>query len=54
MMTLANVNNQNATLVYSSTTNEDATLNTDTMTAPVTDSKAHSQVPVDMYVFIFI
>lgn len=51
MMTLANVNNQNASLAYSSTTNEDATLNTDTVTAPVTDSKAHSQIPIDVYVF---
>lgn len=51
MMTLTNVNNQNTSSMYSPAINEDMILNTDTIPAPVTDSKVHSQIPVDMYVF---
>lgn len=49
MITLASTNNQNIP-VYPSTTNDDTTINPDTTTGQITDSKLHSQVPVDSYV----
>jgi len=49
MITLASTNNQNIP-VCPSAANEDTTINADTFTGPITDSKLHSQVPVDTYV----
>lgn len=53
MITLASTNNQNIQ-VCSSTTNEDTIPNPDTIIGPMTDSKLHSQVPLDMYVLKII
>lgn len=49
MITLASTNIQNIP-VYPSATSEDTTINPDTTTGPITDSKLHSQIPVDTYV----
>lgn len=50
MITLASTNNPNIPLCPSAT-NEDTALNLDTNAGLMTDSKLHSQVPNDMYVF---
>lgn len=50
MITLASTNNLNVPLCPSSA-NEDTVLNLETNAGPMTDSKLHSQIPNDMYVF---
>lgn len=49
MITLASTSNQNVPVV-SSNTNEDSAPNLD-ITGPMTDSKLHSQILTDTYVF---
>lgn len=49
MITLASTNNQNVP-VCSSNTNEDTVPNPDPIIGPMTDSKLHSQFPIDTYV----
>lgn len=49
MITLASTNNQNIQ-VCSLTTNEDTIPSPDVITGQMTDSKLHSQVPLDLYV----
>lgn len=51
MISLASTNNQNIPYVSPSTANEDTIFNPDTDTGPMTDSKPHSQVQIDSYVF---
>lgn len=51
IISLASTCNQNTTLLSSSSTIEDAKTNPDTATGQKTDSKIHSQVSVDVYVF---
>lgn len=50
MISLASTNNQNIP-VCPSTNNEDTTFNPDTITGSMPDSKPHSQVQIDSYVF---
>lgn len=49
MITLASSNNQN--IQSGQITNEGILSNTDTNTGPITESKLHSQITSDMYVF---
>lgn len=49
MITLASTNNQNMPICQ--TTNEESKSNPDTITGSMSDSKLHSQVPIDTYVF---
>lgn len=50
MISLASTNNQNVP-ACAAVTNEDTVPNPDTLTGSMTDSKLHSQFPIDTCVF---